>query len=483
MKPIFNDTTILEADAKKKFHFPDYVMMENAASAMERLILKQNPLPDQLFIVCGKGNNGADGIALARKLACKIHSYILLLGAPKTPEAKIQKEMAEACKVDFLTENDFVAKLSSCKKNDVIVDCIFGTGFKGELPAQIKNLILKLNSIDARKIACDISSGLEFNADITVTMGALKSALFSDKAKAVSGKIITADLGISENLFTKCESPDAYLVEKTDAKLPYRKNKSAHKGNFGHAAVFCGEKSGAGIIAGSASLVSGSGLSSLIKTEKSDISQFKISPELMISDSIPENTTSILIGSGLGKQNVTKIINKFENWFRNSKKAAAVIDADMFYFPELGNLLSELNKIQDAKIILTPHPKELANLSKICGFGEQTTAEILEHRFEFGKAFTKKYKNTVLVMKSANTVIAADNQLYIISDGCQNLAKAGSGDVLAGIINGLLAQGYSAKDAAITGCELHALAAQEIGEEAFFLTPELLIKTIQNLNP
>lgn len=481
MKPIFNDTTILEADAKKQFHFPEYIMMENAASAMEKLITELNPVPDQLFIVCGKGNNGADGVALARRLAGKIKSYILLLGEPKTSEAKIQKEMAEACKVNFLCKEDFLKALSTSKSTDAIVDCIFGTGFKGQLPDEIKNLIEILNQTETIKIACDISSGLEFNADYTITMGALKSALYTDKAKSHSGKILTADLGISENLFTSCGTPDAFLIEERDIKLPFRKNKSAHKGTYGHAAVFCGEKSGAGIIAGSASLVSGSGLSSLIKTEKSNLQQFKISPELMISDSIPGNTTSLLIGSGLGRENISGTIQEFENWICNSKNPAAVIDADMFYFENLETLLLKLNSIPNCKVVLTPHPKELANLSRLCNMGDRPLNELLENRFEFGKEFNKKYENIVLVMKSANTVIAAENQLYVINDGCQSLAKAGSGDVLAGIINGLLAQGYSAKEAAITGCELHAKAASQIGEEAFYLTPELMINTIKNL--
>ncbi len=493
MKAIFSNSQEVETEAKKRYKFPPFIMMENAAAAMEEAV-KKLPAPQKVLIVCGSGNNGGDGYALARRLCGKIECLVVAQKNPKTEEAIVQRQMAEATGVTIITEEEFwkLGGTGELEKFNVIVDCLLGTGFTGELRPNIEKIIEKLNTLDAYKIACDIPTGLKFHAHETITMGCLKTTLFSDYAKAVCGKITVADLGMQRNRFEDCGTPSAFLIEQDDIKLPFRKNKAAHKGNFGHTAVFAGEKSGAGILAASAALNFGSGLVTLVKTTQSNLEQFKISPELMILDSIPANTTCILIGSGLGKESdsVEKALSAFTDWFTTAKNPACVLDADLFSYPGLPSLLKKLNAVPSAKIILTPHLKELQKLYESIFPEENITVKELsqaEKRIEIGKKITTQLPAVTVIMKSANTFIASAEEgvqkIYICNVGCQSLAKAGSGDVLAGMAASLLAQGYTVTDAAITTVYTHGAASQSFSQgEGFNLSPEKLINAVCSLS-
>ena len=508
MKSIYNNPSELEKSAKEKYCFPDYIMMENAASAME--IVVDSVIQDckqkisQILIVCGAGNNGADGLALARRLHSKYEVQVLLLAQPKTNEGKTQYLMSQKVGVNFLTQDDFsdFRAKSDCF---IIIDCIFGTGFHGNLPADIAKIIEKLNSFqNAIRIACDISSGLKFNSDITVTMGSLKTSLFSDEAKNVSGKIFIADLGIGHADFEKCLSTDTFLLEQCDTNLPFRKEKSSHKGKFGHACIFAGEKSGAAILAAEAALAFGAGLVSLIKSENSNLAQFKISPYLMVSKEIPAKTTAILLGSGLGpEQACENAANFLTSWFTSNKQnanpktgPACVLDADMMNYPKLKELLTKLNSIENARIIITPHLKELSSFCSICELGTYSVSELssIETRRQIGLKAAELFPRTAIIMKSANSLISVPTfnsestnsfcEFFVCADGNQSLAKAGSGDVLAGLCVSLLAQGYDIKKAAIAACESHALASEydsngnTLCSEDFSLTAQSLIKNL-----
>ncbi len=504
MKAVFVDSQSLEKKAKESFFFPPFIMMENAAAAMEAAVMEEfckndcavnnngsrvtnngsavNRRHFKVLIICGSGNNGGDGYALARRLSGKtgIECSLVAVSQPKTEEAITQRKMAEAAGLQILEKLPSDEELSSCK---VIVDCILGTGFSGELRENISQIVEKLNELPAYKIACDIPTGLCFKADTTITMGCLKSALFSDAAKESCGKIKLADLGLSREKFESCGSCDIFLIEENDIKLPLRKNKAAHKGSFGHTAVFSGEKSGAGILAATAALNFGSGLVSLVETEMSNLSQFKISPELMISNQIPANASCTLIGSGLGtdETSIEKSLSAFTAWFTSAKNPACVLDADLFSYKGLAGLLEKLNAVANAKIILTPHPKELKALYEKLFPNEQSESVgwISKNRIEIGKKITARLPALTLIMKSANTCITQEGRTYICDRGCQSLAKAGSGDVLAGMVAGLLAQGYTSLDAAITAVYAHAAASASFSDgQGYDLTPEKLISKL-----
>ncbi len=508
MISVYQEPSELEKAVKEKYAVPQFLMMENAAKAMADFILEKNKeiigskkTSATAIIVCGKGNNGGDGYALARLLQNKIEVIVLCLETAAAEEALAQYEMCRRLEIKILyPENaaDFKFFEKACETADFIVDCIYGTGFHGELKSSAANILNIMNHGTGLKLACDIPSGLAFKADYTITMGSHKLALFSDKAKAVCGKIQIAEIGICQKNFEAAgKAPQAFLIEESDMKLPLRKNKATHKGSYGHTAVFCGDKAGAAILAASAAMNFGSGLTSLIQTNISNLSQFKISPSLMLSQKLPEKTSCISLGSGFTQFPESTAAMLFE-WFKSAKSPAAVIDAGILTSQEFPAFIKELNSFENARIVLTPHLSELcrmlevlrneknlfqAEISKTPDFLQKSftvsdLAEKPDYRIEAGKLLNRLFPQTVLIMKSANTFIAAGGEIFIIADGGQSLAKGGSGDILAGLTAALLAQGYSAKDAAITAAEYHAKLSQKIGQEAFNLTPEKLLELI-----
>lgn len=497
MEKVFNNPAELERLVKQKIGFPDFVMMENAALAIKKLIeqapfdkrflsLSKGREPKRCLILCGKGNNGGDGYALARLLGNTTQTFLYMLAEPTAPEAKKQYEMCRKLKFPFLTDKKLLEFLSKPCDNLFIIDCLFGTGFKGELSPQVTKILKAANNAKATRIACDIPSGLAFNADYTVTMGEHKLALFSDKAKQTAGQIIVADLGVDPELFQNQAKPAAFLVTADDMRLPLRTNKAAHKGTYGHTAVFAGEKSGAAIICATAAMNFGSGLTTLIPKEKSNLEQFKISPELMISKTLPKKASCVVLGPGI--QNfLEQEFDDLAKWFNSASTIhpAVVFDAGVFDNPLFPKSLKALDSRPDARIVLTPHLLELVRLCKSLKIKPAPTVDELandpELKIRLGQKINKMFPNTVLVIKSANTFISACGQTFIITDGCPSLAKGGSGDVLAGMIAALLSQNYSAQDAAITACQAHALAAKKIGASSYSLTPMKLINAISKL--
>lgn len=545
MKPIFSDTRFLEQTAKRLFHFPEFIMMENAAAAMEKEVLsaldeidgkacknysettKDNKKSDPLVVIlCGSGNNGGDGYALSRRLFGKCTVLVLSFGGTKTDEAKRQAEMAFSCGVRIVEAEsaaycNYEETFNSAR---VFVDCLYGSGFHGELNEKSAAFIEKINSIEGKKIACDISSGIDsfgrilskdsrgerlaFKADKTIVMGALKAALFSDEAKDFTGRIEVAELGISRDVFEKCNSstlfdyadsapanqckqsedskpamqsrsndflcsseckafPTAYLLEKTDITLPERNKNNVHKGQFGHCAVVIGEKAGAAIIAGTAALKSGAGLATCVHFSKHH--NFLMNPELMEDASFPEKTSAVLLGCGLGRTN-TAAFNSTLNFIFEMKNPACVFDADFFYYDKIGAVLEKLCKMENARVILTPHPKELFALAKNCGINEITEKFAIEMRFEATKKIAALFPRIVLIAKGANTLIAHGNELFVSEFGSPALAKAGSGDVLAGFCAGLIAQGFNALEAAKTAVYLQG-SASRLFENRWELSP------------
>ena len=207
MKAVYIDSAVPEKEAKARYNFPECVMMENAAMALEKAVKsafseinKNLSKKSQILIICGGGNNGADGLTLSRRLFPELNCTVALLKEPKTKEAEIQFKMAQATGVNFCKPEE----LENLSSPEIIVDCIYGSGFHGILSREDAKIISKLNSFSSYKIACDIPSGisksgqietvfnnekLAFKADETVTMGSFKLALFTDDAKNFTGKI------------------------------------------------------------------------------------------------------------------------------------------------------------------------------------------------------------------------------------------------------------------------------------------------------
>lgn len=500
MKAIYYDSGIPEKEAKTRYHFIEGIMMENAATALEKAVVTSSKTIDKpsVLILCGCGNNGGDGFALARRLF-DIENYkisVYLASESKSDEAKKQFDIARCIGVRFITKSENL----KLEEYNIFVDCLYGTGFHGIFDLEMQNLIQRVNLQKGIRIACDIPSGINkagvvltksvqgekvaFCAGKTVTMGALKVALFNDEAKDFVGDIEIAQLGISDVVFEKCAMPDAFLIEQKDVRLPIRIKKSVHKGNFGHVAVVVGEKGGAAVLCGTASLKFGAGFVTCVQLSAGSLN-FLMSPELMINDVFPENTTAVILGSGLGRQNEKSFLQSID-FIAKMKNSSAVFDADFFYYKDIFDILKKLNNIENSRFILTPHPKELFVLAKACNLLCDNLVEkyavnfVVENRFEIVQVFGKLFPNLVLVSKGANTIIVKNTQIFIFDKGTNALAKAGSGDVLAGLCGSLLAQNYDVLEAAKTAVYVHGTSSAAFAEN-FSLTPFNLIRKIEDL--
>ncbi len=461
MQKIFDEVNSLDKRCYKEFSLSEDILMEHAANSMALFIEEKYHDKKTILIVCGSGNNGADGITLARLLHTKFDVSLYFYKEIKTDIGKIQYKRAKSLGVPI------VRNLESA---DIIVDCIFGSGLNKPLDEEAISLINKLNSFEAAKIACDIPSGifnngqldsLAFYADTTITMGALKTSLFSDTAKDYVGKIKVANLGIHRELYET--NTNKYLLEKKDLKLPFRNTLNSHKGSFGHLNVVAGCKKGAGIIAAKAAFGFGAGIVSVVCHENLELPY-----HIMQTHFISENCTAIAIGMGLGKyeiQEIQKIL---------SKDVKKIVDADLFYDELLLNVLDE-------DIVLTPHPKEFCSLLKICDIADIKIDELQNNRIKYVEKFSAKYPKVVLLLKGTNVIISQGENLYINTYGTAVLSKGGSGDVLSGLVGSLLAQGYEPLDAAINASLAHALAAANFKRNDYSLIPSDLIEEVRRL--
>ena len=457
MRVIFKDVYDLDKRCYEEFNLTEDILMEHAAYEIALEIYKRFEKGSSINIIAGPGNNGADGITLARILLGDYNVNLYLPLGAKSNMAKLQLDRFKKLKGKVETKY---------KKADVIVDAIFGSGLKRDLSKEIINLIRKINNTKAFKIACDVPTGIDdkgnlrpiaFKADLTITMGAEKLSLYSDFAKDYVGEIKVANLGVSFSNYTK--KSNYILFEKDDLILPFRNKQNTHKRSYGHLGVLAGDKKGAGIIAGLSALNFGAGLVSIVAKENIEIPY-----ELMLSNKI-ENFSALAFGMGLN--------NHFDDEFENILKLdiPMVIDADMFYKDIIKEFLNKKN------IVLTPHPKEFASLLKIIGFKEYSIKEIQENRFNLAMEFSSKYPNVVLLLKGANKIIAYKNKLFIDPNGNVALAKGGSGDVLAGMIGSLLAQNYHPLKATIHASLAHSLAGNY--NPNYALTPMKLIRRLE----
>ena len=350
-------------------------------------------------------------------------------------------------------------------KADCIIDGIFGSGLNKPINSEICEILSLANSAKALKIAVDIPSGIDksgrilggaFCADLTIAMGALKLALFSDAAKDYVGQIKVANLGISRSNFEG--RSEYFLLQKSDLKLPLRRKQNTNKGDFGHTYVVSGQMSGAAQMAALAAHAIGSGLVSVVSKEP-----LNLSPILMQKSSF-EHARVVVCGCGLGERKIDLVA---------LRDKSCVIDADLCYKREILSLLNA-----NSNLILTPHPKEFCSLLKIAGIADLSVSELQERRFELAQAWSEKFSG-VLVLKGANTLIAQAGVIYVCDKGSAALAKGGSGDVLAGLIGGLLAQGYSPLQASICGVLAHALAARAFAKNSYALNPLDLIEEVK----
>ncbi|MGT0095599.1 NAD(P)H-hydrate dehydratase [Helicobacter pylori] len=464
MLSVYEKVNALDKRALEKFNLSEDILMENAAMALEKAVLQNASLGAKVIILCGSGDNGGDGYALARRLVGRFKTLVFEMKPAKSPMCQLQKERAKKVGVVIKAWEE-KNEDSEC---DVLIDCVVGSNFKGELEPflNFESLFQKARF----KIACDIPSGIDskgrvdkraFKAHMTISMGAIKSCLLSDRAKDHIGELKVGHLGVFHQIY---EIPtDTFLLEKSDLKLPLRDKKNAHKGDYGHAHILLGKHSGAGLLSALSALSFGSGVVS-VQALECEITSSNKPLELVFCEKFPNPLSAFALGMGL--EGFPKDFNK---WL---ELAPCVLDAGVFYHKEV---LQALEK----EVVLTPHPKEFLSLLKLVGINI-SMLELLDNKLEIARDFSQKYPKVVLLLKGANTLIAHQGQVFINILGSVALAKAGSGDVLAGLILSLLSQNYTPLDAAINASLAHALASLEF-KNNYALTPLDLIEKIKRL--
>jgi NAD(P)H-hydrate epimerase len=456
-------------------------LMERAATACADWILRQFPEQSPYTIFCGKGNNGGDGLAIARLLLEKgftVNIYILEFGHRGTDD--FQHNLSRLYlypqgHIYFIQSEEHIHSLNP---GQLVIDALFGSGLNRAVDGLTAQVIQFINHSGSTVIAIDIPSGLftdhsskgnlTIQASHTLTFQSYKPAFLVAENQAAVGKLEVLDIGLHRQYEEDTPTPFE-LVDDTIIHDIYRARPLfAHKGNFGHALLLAGSrgKMGAAVLSSRACLHSGAGLLSChIPAAGLDILQTAVPEAMAIPDaeqdqiSDPgelEKYNAIGIGPGIGQSAATaaclkSVLTRYQH--------PIVIDADAL------NILAAdpaLQSLIPAGSILTPHPKEFERLAgpSVNDFD----------RIEKARSMAREL-NVVILLKGQHSLIAtAGGKAWFNSTGNPGMATGGSGDVLTGVLTGLLAQGYSPVEAAMLGCYLHGLAgdiaAKELSQEA-----------------
>ncbi len=458
-------------------------LMERAAKHCVEWIINRFDKNLKLQIFIGPGNNGGDGLAIARLLdnyAQKVEVYMLTSVDKLSVDCSINYKLlktSEIVKIFFLEEGK---KLPQIQHNDIVIDAMFGYGLSRPLNGIAEAVVKHINSSAATVIAIDIPTGLfsELNtynapdaivkANFTITFQLPKLSFFFAENEMYVGEWHVININLLAEAIDKQQSEYNYLETCDIVPLLKKRNIFAHKGTYGHALLLAGSygKMGAAVLASKACLKSGVGLlTTRIPQKGYDIMQTSV-PEAMVSvdptqehlSSIPNVTgfSAIGIGPGLGTNDYCGLVIK---QLMQNARVPLVIDADGL------NLIAknaELLKNLPVDTILTPHPGEFDRLAGVSLNGYERNRKQIE--------FSMQYKVIVVLKGAFTSITSPQGYCWFNSTGNAGMATAGSGDVLTGIILSLLAQGYKPIQAAQIGVFLHGLAADiaicDIGEES-----------------
>jgi len=463
MQPLYKSCYPLDHRCYEEYNLTEDILMEHAAMGMANYIRANFKEDSSVLIVCGVGNNGADGIVLARLLQGAYRVKLYLPFGVRSVMAEVQLERVQHLDVEFVRD---------LEEADVIVDAIFGAGLSRELDERTRKLIVEMEALNGFKIACDVPTGIDvdgnplpmaFFADVTITMGALKECLYSDMAKEYVGEIICVDLGLSHEKYTQGFETDIFLLEESDMRLPSRKRANTHKGSFGHLSVIAGEKEGAGVMSGLSALRFGVGLVTMVGELLTPLPI-----ELMQDLEMPHNTTAIALGMGFSDFEEEIVEEVLES------NLPLLLDAGAFYSEHILEFLEQ----KDREIVLTPHPKEFVSLWNMTIDSPLNIAILQANRFEKVREFCELFPHVTLLLKGANMIIAQDEQVFVNPHGTSRLSKGGSGDVLSGLIASLLSQGYDALEATIQGSLVLAAGAKAYEGNDYAMLPTDLIEKI-----
>ncbi len=480
---LFSKEQIYKADqfTIEKQGITSDALMERAATQIFNWIhLRMQGAPIKIHLFCGIGNNGGDGIALARHLqehGYHINVYVVNYSKARSKDFLLNLERLKARKVwpEFLESDD---PLPQIKKEDIVVDAIFGIGLNRPPANWVVNLIQHLHRSEAFILSVDVPSGLftdkgvessnaVVKANYVLSFQAPKLVFFLPETGVFVNQWEILDIGLDPEVLSKTAT-EYELIGKNEVLPMYLpREKFSHKGTYGHSLIIGGSlgKIGAVHLASKGCLHAGSGLVTAYVPSCGILPLQTNLPEAMVLSDAGQDyiakidfdldVKAVAVGVGLGKEKAT--VKAFGD-FLKKVKTPLVVDADALnILSENESLLQHLPKMA----VLTPHPKEL---ERLIGSWEDDFEKLKK-----AKAFSKKYQ-CVLVIKGAHTIVVFEGKGFVNTTGNPGMATAGSGDVLTGVITGLLTQGYPALNAAVFGVYLHGragdIAVEETGYQA-----------------
>jgi NAD(P)H-hydrate epimerase len=513
MKKVVTAEEMREIDRKtiNELGIPGSVLMERAGLAVVANIKKLFGRK-RVIVLSGSGNNGGDGLVVARNLhneGWDVQVFIAASPGDLKGDAFLQYQIAVRCGVSIKLAKEFLAShVSIVSRHCLIVDALLGTGLSKNVTGTLSDVIRIVNSSNVPVISVDIPSGISsdngqimgscIKADCTVTFGLPKRGHLVYPGYEYSGQLFVEDIGFPDGLL-KSEKIHVELIEKQDVSglIPQRP-RYAHKGHFGHVLIVAGSKgkTGAAFMAAKACLRAGAGLVTIgIPESLSEIFQSRVTEEMtlvlpdkgngtlsqkgldMILDFLKDKADILAIGPGIGVSRDTEAL--VSGLVRNASKPL-VIDADGI---NALRVRSDILKKAKSTVILTPHPGEMARLLQqsapppippprggrvregVKAPNSELITQIENDRINTSISFAKE-TGTYLVLKGAPTLIASpEGMVYINSTGNPGMAGAGTGDVLTGMISGLLGQIKNPLNACIAGVYIHGLAGDIASNE------------------
>ena len=450
----------------QKLGVPSLELMEHAAQACVQVLEDEKVDLSHVCVVCGSGNNGGDGFAIARILQNNRYSVeTFCVGNPEhyTEETQEQMHRLQECggKITYgMPQEDSYS---------VIIDAVFGVGLSRKVEGRYRQVIEQMNRMRGTKFAVDIPSGLSattgcilgcaFKADYTVTFQLKKIGLELSQGRTMAGRVIVPDIGISTDSICEDQEIVRTAGKDIDRKMLPDRPEDSNKGTYGRLLVIAGSKgmAGAAYLNAHAAYMIGAGLVRIYTSSDNREILQTLLPEAIVTTYEEYNkeellslltwADSVCIGSGLG---MSRLSEKILKTVIEYVKVPCLIDADGL------NLLAEnknyLNQMAERRFVITPHMKEMSRLTGT------PVEELKADRIQILKDFISRYRITC-VLKDSRTLIASEEKgIRMNLTGNSAMAKAGSGDVLAGVISGWMVQGKEAEDAAELGTYIHGLS-------------------------
>ncbi len=470
---IFSAAQIRAADAFTIANEPvaSIDLMERAAAQCTHWLMRAYPKPKRFHIFCGLGNNGGDGLSIARGLHVEgytVNVYVIRYTQKVSEDFEINRDRLKLIRevniTDIVNADHHFPTFTT---SDIIIDAIFGTGLSKPITGITAACINHINASGATIISIDIPSGLfpDMHTDSTTSVVKANTTLsfqfpktafmFAENADFI-GKLVMLDIGLSPTFIEQTDT-DKYLLTKDFIKgLLKPRKKFSHKGTFGHALLVAGSygKIGAAVLSAQSCLRSGVGLLTvrtpqcgyyIIQSTVPEAMSITDSDDKILTDEITsENFSAVGIGPGIGTDARTQ--NAFKN-FLEKNTVPLVIDADAL---NILSLNKDLLNLLPPETVLTPHQKEFERLTR------KARNDFERHQFQID--FSVKYKVCVVLKGAYTCITTPEGKSYFNSTGNPGMAKGGSGDILTGLITGLRAQGYSGLESCLLGVYVHGLA-------------------------